>query len=184
MADAGDAFKEKIKDLKEYVVLATVKAEKYQNTNMEIIRHLTEKENVPGVYVTLSKPYETVEKQFKKAGIDTELILFIDAVSTTGDSGLKKTEKCLFIGSPQKLSDISIAMDQAVHSLPSQQKFVFFDSLSVLLLYNEVETVAKFIHFLATKMRSWKVKGIIISLEKEKDKDLIDELSQFCDVKM
>ena len=184
MANVKETFKSKIKDLKEYVVLVTVKAKDYQKTNMDIIKHLTEEENVPGVYVTLSKPYETVEKQFRKEGIDTELILFIDTVTNTGGSELKKTDKCLFIGSPEKLSDISIAMDQAVHSLPSQQKFVFFDSLSVLLLYNEPETVAKFIHFLATKMRSWKVKGIIISLEKEKDKDLIDELSQFCDVKM
>src|SRR3989344_9441213 len=170
MNNAGDAFKEKIKDLKEYVVLATVKAKDYQKTNMQIIKHLTEEENVPGVYVTLSKPYETVEKQFRNAGIDTELVIFIDTVTSTGGSQIKKTDKCLFIGSPEKLSDISIAMDQAVHSLPSQEKFVFFDSLSILLMYNEVETVAKFIHFLATKMRSWKVKEISYPWKKKRTK--------------
>jgi hypothetical protein len=31
-------------------------------------------------------------------------------------------------------------------------------------------------------MRVWKVKGIIISLERDADKELIEELSQFCDV--
>jgi hypothetical protein len=48
-------------------------------------------------------------------------------------------------------------------------------------MYNRAETVAKFIHFLAGKMRVWKVKGIIISLEKT-DTELIEQLSQFCDV--
>jgi hypothetical protein len=33
-------------------------------------------------------------------------------------------------------------------------------------------------------MRIWKVKGIIISLRRKEDKDLIDELETFCDVKL
>ena len=80
------------------------------------------------------------------------------------------------------MSDISISMDQAVRAIPSDEKFLFFDSLSTLLMYNNVGTVAKFIHFLAGKMRVWKVKGIIVSLRKEKDSELIENLMQFCDV--
>ena len=49
-------------------------------------------------------------------------------------------------------------------------------------MFNQVGTVGRFIHFLAGKMRSWRVKGIIVTLEKEKNKELINELSQFCDV--
>lgn len=182
MVEIKEKFKKQLKDLKEYVVLATVKAKDYNKTNLELVRHLTEEENAPGVYVTLSKPFDVMQEKFKKAGIDTELIIFIDAVTKTAGGELKKTKNCLYIGGPEKLSDISIAMDQAVRALPSQKRFVFFDSLSVLLMYNEVGTVVKFIHFLASKMRVWKVKGIIISLQKDKDKELIDQLSQFCDV--
>ena len=75
-------------------------------------------------------------------------------------------------------------MDQAVRALPGKDKFLFFDSLNTLLIYNEIQTVIKFIHFLASKMRVWKVKGIIISLEKKADEELINELSQFCDIKI
>ena len=42
--------------------------------------------------------------------------------------------------------------------------------------------MARFIHFMASKMRLWGVQGIIISLHKTVDKDLIADLSQFCDV--
>ena len=182
--DVGKEFEKQLKDLKEYIALATINAKEYQEINLKIIKHFTEAENIPGVYVTLSKPYGTIAKIFKSKGIDTRLIIFIDAVTEISGKELQKTENCLFIGSPEKLSDISVAMDQAVRSLPSEKRFVFFDSLSILLMYNSAETVARFIHFLAGKMRIWKVMGIIVSLKKEKDKELIDELMQFCDVKL
>jgi len=182
MAKIQKEFQEKIKDLKEYVAIATVDAKNYQKTNLGIIKHLVEGKNVPGVYVTLNKPFATIEKILKKEKIDTRLIIFIDALTKTSGGEIEKTDRCLFIGAPDNLSDISIAMDQAVRALPSKEKFVFFDSLSTLLMYNSIATVAKFIHFLAGKMRAWGVKGIIVSLRKEKDKELMDELMQFCDV--
>lgn len=182
MSDIKKIFVDSVKDLKEYIALATVPAKSYHKANASIIKELVQKENTPGVYVTLSRPFSTVEQAFKKEGIDTRMILFIDAVTKTVKGQVTKTPNCLYIGNPDNLSDISLAMDQAVRSLPSKDKFVFFDSLSVLLMFNETDTVARFIHFLANKMRVWKVKGIIVTLTKEKDKDLIEQLTQFCDV--
>lgn len=183
MVKIKEEFKAKLKALKEYVAIATISSDSYQETNLAIVSYLT-KENIPGVYITLNKPFETMQELFTKNKIDKGLIIFIDAVTKTAGGKTKKTKNCLFIGSPENLSDISLAMDQAVRALSTKEKFVFFDSLSTLLLYNSVEIVARFIHFLASKMRVWKVKGIIVSLQKEKDKELIDELMQFCDVKL
>lgn len=182
MEKIKEEFKEKLKNLKEYVAIATVDAKNYQKTNLEIVKHLTENKNTPGVYVTLNKPFQTMQKNFKKEKIDIRMVIFIDALTKTSGGKIEKTDRCLFIGAPDNLSDISIAMDQAVRALPSKEKFVFFDSLSTLLMYNNIATVARFIHFLAGKMRAWEVKGIIVSLRKEKDKELIDELTQFCDI--
>jgi KaiC/GvpD/RAD55 family RecA-like ATPase len=171
----------KLKGLKDYVALAVVDATKYQKTNVHIIKELSEN-NVPGVYVTLNKPYENINKFFKKEKIDTSKIIFIDAVTKTAGGKIEKRKDCLYIGNPKDLSDISIAMDQAIMAIPKKDKFLFFDSLSTLLLYNGVDVVAKFIHFLSGKMRVWKVKGIIISLRRKQDKELINELKEFCDV--
>src|SRR3989338_1306549 len=176
-----EEFHKKLKELKDYIALATVPASSYNKTNIEIIKNFIS-EGIPGVYITLNKPYSTMLESFKKNKIDTRLIIFVDSVTKLASSNVKKDKNCLFIGSPERLSDISIAMDQAVRAIPTKEKFVFFDSLSTLLIYNKSDTVARFIHFLATKMRAWKVKGIIISLEKEKNKDLIDKLTQVCDL--
>jgi hypothetical protein len=137
---------------------------------------------VPGVYVTLNKPYKTLIGFLQSVNIDPRMIIFIDAVTKTSGGIVEKTENCLYIGSPQDLSDISVAMDQAVRAIPTKVKFVFFDSLDTLLMFNQVGTVARFIHFLAGKMRTWEVEGIIVSLRKEKNEELISELMQFCDV--
>ena len=222
-------FSEQLVSMKDYVALAIVNVKKYQQINVDIIKSLTDK-GVPGVYVTLNKPFEIMQRLFKQNKIDERFVIFIDgitkvpgnnkkiknclfiespeklsdisvamdqavnalptkkkfifldAVTEVSTSEIKKTKACLFIGSPENLSDISIAIDQAVTAIPSKDKFLFFDSLNTLLIYNDVRVVAQFIHFLANKMRTWKIRGIIISLKKESDKELIDELSQICDL--
>ncbi len=181
MAEIKKEFKAKLKNLKQYVAIASVEAKNYNRINLKILKHLTVDENIPGVYVTLNKPFETLSATFKREKIDSRMIIFIDAVTKTAGGNAEKTDKCLFIGAPDNLSDISIAMDQAVKALPSKSRFVFFDSLSTLLVYNDISTVARFIHFLTGKMRVWKVKGIIVSLRKDKDEELINELMQICD---
>ncbi len=168
-----------LKGLKDYVALAIVDGKVYHQMNKRIISELV-KEGIPGVYVTLNRPYGNIREILDK--VDLSKIIFIDAVTKTVGGTIEKTEDCLFIGSPQNLSDISIAMDQAIMAIPKKDKFLFFDSLSTLLLYNSVDVVAKFVHFLSGKMRVWKVKGIIISLRRNKDKELIEGLREFCDV--
>lgn len=168
--------------LKDYIALVLVDAKNYQKKCIDLIKKLTEKENIPGVYVTLNKPFEIMQRILESEGIDTRKIIFIDGITQTAGGKIEKTHNCLYIGSPEKLGDIGMALDQAVSSIPSDEKFVFFDSLSTLLMYNRSGTVGIFSHFLTGKMRVWKVKGIIISLEKESDEVLINELTQFCDV--
>ncbi|MBI2659985.1 hypothetical protein HYX07_02390 [Candidatus Woesearchaeota archaeon] len=174
-----DTFKKEVKSLKDYILLITVDAKSYQKTAVDVVKFLSE-QNIPGVYVTLNKPFEIMQRTLANNGVDTRLIIFIDVASRTE---AKKVENCLYIGSPEKLSDLSVAMDQAVKALPSD-RFIIFDSLNTLSIFNKPATMARFIHFLTGKMREWKTKGIIITLEKETEPALLDELTQFADVRV
>lgn len=180
MANLGAVLKKNLKGLSEYVALAAVSPKDYNNANVQILKFLVKESNMPGVYVTLNTPFPNVKKKLDLEKIDSRMIIFIDAVTKTG-MGIERKDNALLIGNPQNLSDISVAMDQAIRSLPGKNRFVFFDSLSTLLLYNSPVIVAKFIHFLSGKMRAWQVKGILISLKNKKDKELIDSLLPFCD---
>lgn len=182
MLEVKEIFNNEIKSLKDYILLVTVDAKSYQKTAIDVVRFLVSRQGIPGVYVTLNKPYEIVQRALDSNGIDSRLVIFIDAASRA--EGSKKIENCLYIGSPEKLSDLSVAMDQAVKALTTSEKFLIFDSLNTLAIFNKPSTVARFIHFLTGKMREWKVKGVIITLEKETDEALLDELTQFSDARI
>ena len=182
MLQVQETFKKEIKSLKDYLLLVTVSAKNYQDNVMDILGFLVNEQNIPGVYVTLNKPYEIIQRNLAGNNIDSRLIIFIDATSRTEQT--KKIDNCLFIGSPEKLSDISVAIDQAIKALSSNDKFLIFDSINTLSIFNKPATVARFIHFIAGKIREWKIKGIIITLEKETEQALLDEATQFSDVRL
>ena len=182
MLELKETFKKEVKSLKDYILLVTSDAKSYQSTVVDLVKFLVDEQNIPGVYVTLNKPYEVMQRNFESSNIDMRLIIFIDATSRT--EGTKKVENCLYIGSPEKLSDMSVAMDQAIKGLPTTEKFLIFDSLNTLAIFNKPATVARFVHFLVGKMREWKIKGIIITLERETDQILLDELTQFSDARI
>jgi KaiC/GvpD/RAD55 family RecA-like ATPase len=179
MLELKETFKKETKSLKDYILLITVDAKGYQKTTVDVVKFLIE-QNIPGVYVALNKPYEIVQRNLANNGVDARLVIFIDAASKTE---AKKVGNCLYIGSPEKLSDLSVAMDQAVKALAGD-KFLIFDSLNTLAIFNKPATMARFVHFLTGKIREWKIKGIIITLEKETEPALLDELTQFCDARV
>lgn len=181
MLEVKDTFKKEVKDLKDYILLVTVDSKNYQKATIEVVKLLVNEQGTPGVYVTLNKPYDIIQRSLTLNSIDPRLIIFIDATSRTET---KKVENCLYIGSPEKLSDMSIAIDQAIKALPLSDKFLIFDSLNTLSIFNKPGTVARFIYFLTAKMREWKVKGIIITLDNETEQSLLDELTQFSDVRV
>ena len=181
MLEVKEIFEKETKKLNDFMIFISVSAQSYQSTIIGILNSLVKEQHIPGVYVTLNKPYEIIQRNLASSGIDPKLVIFIDA---TARSECKKVENCLSIGNPEKLSDISVAMDQAVKALQTSEKFLIFDSLNTLSIFNKPATVARFIHFLAGKIREWKVKGIIITLGKETEQSLLDELTQFSDARI
>lgn len=182
MLEVKEVFKKEVKSLKDYIILVTADAKNCQKAVIDVLKFLVNEQGIAGVYVALNKPYEIMQRNLESNGIDSRLVIFIDATSRT--EGSKKVGNCLYIGSPEKLSDMSVAMDQAVKALPTEEKFLVFDSLNTLTIFNKPATVARFIHFLTGKMREWKIKGIVITLEKETEQALLDELTQFSDFRI
>jgi len=116
----------------------------------------------------------------EQKGINTKKLFFIDLITSEISEATEKIDNCLFMESPKSLTDLSIALSEAVKSMPGD-KFIFLDTLSTLLVYNQLTTVTKFAHFLTSKMRQWDINGLLVSMEKETDPNLQAQLAQFCD---
>jgi len=63
-------FKKGVKNLKDYIVLVTVNPKIYQKSNLEILKLLVSEQKIPGVYVTLNKPFDIMQRLLKQNKID------------------------------------------------------------------------------------------------------------------
>ncbi len=147
------------------------------------------------MYATINKPASTIKDEM---GIEARNISFVDAITQlvgtirhggemfmVSKRGIEEiiastNDGCIYVKSPENLTDISTAISEAVDSMASEKRFVLFDSLSTLLLYNDVASVARFAHFLTGRLRMWRAKGVLISVENSSG-ELVSQLSQFCD---
>ena len=168
------------KDLPEgFIVSVLSSTEQYSTLNIEILDYLINDRKMNGIYFTVNKPYETLVTILKKNEIDIKKLYFIDAIS--GAVGKKKSdaENCVIVQNPSALTDLSICITEACTS--KNPGFLILDSLSTMLVYNNEDTTVRFIHYLITELRKCKVSGIILSLEKDMEKKMLDSIAQFCD---
>ena len=175
-------FEEQMQGLPEpFVVLFIATPTKYLEQNLELLRDFVNRRKMAGIYVTVNRPYESLVSMLKGEKVDTARMFFIDMVSKMPQDKPSRTGNCIFMGSATNLTDLSVAISQAVSANTKDKKFIFLDSLSTMLIYNEAGSLAKFSHFLTSRLREWNVDGVFISLDTKSDKELTEKLSQFCD---
>jgi len=175
-------IRDRLRGLREgFLVLVVSPPEKYEDTNIEILAMFCNDEKLSGLYITVNRPYSALVENLRSRGVNVDNLFFIDLITKTPGESPERTKNCLFISSPENLTDLGIAIDEAIHAAKNKQKFLFVESVSALLLYNTVGTVKKLEHFLAVRMRIGGLKGILISLHEGTEKEIIPFLAQFCD---
>lgn len=162
------------------ILLLLSNAETYSHTSIDVLQQFVNKKNLPGVYVSFSKPYDSLKKTLEDV-IDLGMVTFIDCMTMTTIGRSEKNEGCIYLSSLTNLSDLGISITQAVKGIKNEEKFILIDSLSTLFIYNKPDVVSKFMHYIIGNMRLWGVCGIFLSLDREVDKDFFEQLSLFCD---
>ena len=84
MPEVKEIFKKETKSLSDYLILVTMGAKSYQGVSTNILKFLVTEQNIPGVYVTLNKPFEIIQRKLENSSINSKLIIFIDATSRGG----------------------------------------------------------------------------------------------------
>ncbi len=167
---------------KDDIVLLLSNSENIEEVKLDMLEKFTEDDQMSVVYVSITKPYDSITDILEEKGIDSEEIFFIDCMSKAQEENTAtRAKNCVFID-PRNLTNISIAISEAIENLPEDEdKLVVFDTLSALRVYNEDKPLQQFSQFLTSKMRDWEVKSVILTLEEEMDDDVVARVSQFCD---
>ena len=132
-----------------------------------------------GVYVTLSKDYIELSNMFRKQGVDMGRLAFIDGVSQMYGIGAVDAPNVKYISGPISLDGIVAAITDIIPIMKAEKKFVFFDSITTVLLYNSLERTLKFSEFLNTSLKRLEVAGVLVSVSEGFANDaLIKELTK------
>ena len=161
------------------VILFTSVAENLLKNDIKTIKYLAKKGR--GIYITINQPYVALKQILKRNNVNLSNIFFIDLISSTVSANPEKKTDCLFINSPTSLTELGISIEQILSSVASKEKFLFIDNLSAFLIYNELDILSEFSHFLISKMRISGVTGVIMSVEEEVGEKLINTIGGFCD---
>jgi len=157
------------------MVLLDTDAKTAFDTVMLTVKSLTAKKYF-GIIITANRPYNTLIEAYNKAGIDINKLFFVDCVTKQETPG----KNVLFIGNTTALTNIAICIDECLQL--STKRFVLIDSITTMLLHNDAGILARFSHNLLTKLRMTKAIGILVTVDKNINKELYAELAQLCDI--
>ena len=118
------------------------------------------------VYVNITKPYDTLIKQFGYLQ-NIKNVKFIDCVSRA--AGINKTgPNCIFIESPTMLEKLGLEIMNIFKEVDENvKKYLVFDSLSNLIIYNDPEIVTEFFNHIINRTRAKDIHTISLAIEEE-----------------
>jgi hypothetical protein len=91
---SGASIAESLEGLEKPVVLALIDPIRYQDAVVDILRYF-EAKTPRGIYVSLNKPFAVLTKAFEKAGLSTQSLFFVDAITNVPSAQETSTATCL-----------------------------------------------------------------------------------------
>jgi KaiC/GvpD/RAD55 family RecA-like ATPase len=156
-----------------------MKTDAYFKHVINVIKSLPKDHKI--IFVTTNKPYGNLVSLFKQAKIKSDKFFFIDCISKTiGDKSAEFASNCMCLDNPQNLTLIGISITESIKKIPGK-KILFLDSMSTLITYHDVLVLGRFSNFVLNKMRSLDVETVILALESDSDKQVIQQLSSIVD---
>jgi hypothetical protein len=174
-----EKIEEEFNDLPEdYIVFIETSAEKSFEVSTALVKYLSEK-NDKGIIISANRPYANLLGVYQKNDINVSKMFILDCLSKSQHADIPN-EQVSFIANLSALTDISLSLDENMSNTEGK-KFIFFDSLTTMLIHNQPYTLARFIHNILTKMRLKGVGGVIISLYDNSHREIRAEIAQLCD---
>ncbi len=162
-----------------WIVLLETSAEKVLEVNLAVMKILIDK-NYTGLVISANRPCRNLLELYEKNSINTKKVMILCAVCKSQGGDAKNAENILHLERISALTEMSISLNEAIKKT-KDNKFVFIDSITTMLIHNQPNVFAIFIHSILTKMRMNMVSGLLISLENETNKEVRAEIAQLCD---
>ena len=163
------------------IYLCLSSAERLKENSSSIIRGLLSRGYVV-IIVTTNQPYSILKKAYEKDGIDLSRVGFIDAITRYAVGEVPVGAKGVrFTSSPSDLTQLGIAISDALKDLGGRKAAILLDSVSTMLIYLPSTNLSKFIHFVSSKLKILDMAGIFLAVQDGLDPTLLSQLTTFVD---
>jgi hypothetical protein len=171
------SIEKEMKSLKQpFSTIVVTNSDNFNDTVISLIKSLGSDSNV--VFVSFNKPSSVLEKTFgDKLKCN---IFYIDLVTQVATGEVQKKKNIVFLVSQRNLTDLSITLSEVLNRI-NGKKFVFIDSLTTMLLYNDVNNTSQFLQFLSNRLKLWNTNSFIFSMEGKDENEVIRVASQTVD---
>jgi KaiC/GvpD/RAD55 family RecA-like ATPase len=138
----------------------------YSDLLQALFEHIQSKPEEAWVYVSVTKPYDTLIKQYDFLS-DAKNIKFIDCISRAAGI-LRSDANCIYLESPTILEKLGIEIMNAFKEVDENtQKYLVVDSLSNLIVYNDPDIVTEFFYHIINRTRAKEIHTISLAIEEE-----------------
>jgi len=162
---------------REDIILVLTKYKTYNVQILNITKIASEKFNRI-LYLSINKPAKTMLRLLRSRNIDIKKIIFVDAV-TKGAKKNTSDGNILFINSPKNIKNFEEELNQILEK--EKADCFIFDSLSTMRIYQDDDTVIKYVHELTTKLRTVHAFAELIYLVDHEESDVLSKISIFAD---
>jgi len=166
---------------KHFTTLLLVEPTTFSRINIELIKLFSAETEKKGIYITLNRSFQFLNEILKAEKLDISAMHFIDGITRMTGRIELDAKNCQYIESPNNLVELSQAIENAIDKMHGQPAFLIFDSISTLLIYNNMEAVERFIHSIVSKLQESKLMGLFLMVKSPEKTDVINTISQFCD---
>lgn len=157
-------------------ILGIIKSENYNNILERVPKLLGTKGSV--CYITTNKTFESLNEFFRKKKVNTENIIFIDAISKSFKSAPDQSDSVYYISSPGALTELSLTISKF---LRHDFDFIIFDTITNLMVYNKEDAVEKFLRSLIDKIKETKTKAVFFALDIKEQESLLKQGNMYFD---
>lgn len=151
-----------------------IKSENFNETKITLVKILLKKHEY-GVYVSLNNAYDRIITDLKKNDINTNTLFFIDGVSEKKCSA----NNCVSLMGNKSLTALSIVMTEVCKN--TKIKFLIFDSVTTLFLYNKADMIERFMYYFINKMKNLEMTRVLLLIDEKQSNELLPILTQSCD---
>lgn len=162
----------------DYIILVELSPEHSFELTTALVKYFSDKK-FKEIIVSANRPYNNLMNVYKQNSIDTSRMFILDCISKNQNVTVQENN-VICIDNVSSLTDISLTINETLNG-SNEKQFVFFDSITTMLIHNKAYVFTRFIHNVLTKMRLKGVGGLLIYTKDNSNSEIRAEISQLCD---